>query len=336
MEHPVKALVLAPFSAEALRAMGTLMPVTRESWTETRRLYDPHELAQRINDEQIVALIIEADFLFEEVFQEAHPLRFVGVCRASLNHVDLEAATAHGVVVVHTPGRTAQAVAELTVGLLLALARRIPQAHQYVKEAHWEDPVEPYIALRGVELSGRILGVIGLGATGRRVARLGRGLGMHVVAYDPYAGPLGSRRAGATLVDLDHLLSQSDCVTIHTPDTPETEGLLDAQRLARMKPGSYLINVASPSVVEPKALVHALREGRLAGAALDVHESHPIPPSHPFLALDNLLLTPHLGGATDGTVERHSRAIVEDLQRFLQGRRPRRLANPEVWRRRGR
>ncbi len=332
----MKALVLAPFSSEALSALRDLLPVAYESWTETRRLYAPEELAKRINTEEIGVLVIEADFLFEEVFQKSAPLRFVGVCRAALNHVDLEAATSCGVVVVNTPGRNAQAVAEMTLGLLLALVRRIPQAYAYRKQGRWEDPVEPYATMQGVELHGRTLGVIGLGAIGRRVARMGRALGMQIIAFDPYAGPTGSRRSGATLVALDELLAQADCVTLHAPETPETEGLLDAQRLAHMKPGSYLVNVTSPTLVDLQALVRALQEGPLAGAAFDVHETHPIPPSGPLLALDNVVLTPHLGGATRETVERHSWMVLEDIRRFLGGRRPRRLVNPPVWRRRGR
>lgn len=330
----MKALVLAPFDASVLKAMAQQMEVAYESWTDTRRLYDPEELAQRLNSAGISILITEADFLFEELFRDAQRLSFVGVCRAALNHVDLEAATAHGVVVVNTPARNAQAVAELTLGLILSLARRIPQADSYVKTARWQDPVEPYIAMTGWELRGKTLGIVGLGAIGQRVARTARALGMNVVAYDPYVGSPGSRKAGATLVALLELLSQADVVTLHTPDTPETQGLIGPKELARMKREAYLVSMGSPHSVEPNALAAALREGRLAGAAFDVHESHPIPPTSPFFSLDNVILTPHIGGATRETVERHSRMVWEDIQRFLAGRRPRHLVNKGVWRHR--
>lgn len=330
----MRALVLAPMTPEALEALGKLMPTAYEPWTETRRLYDPEELAARLDSEEVSVLVVEADFLFEEMFQRARPLRFAAVCRGALNQVDLEAATAHGVVVVHTPGRNAQGVAELTLGLMFALARRIPQAHCYVTGGQWQDPTEAYITLRGIELEGRTLGVIGLGAIGRRVARLGRALGMHVLAFDPYV--TAPRRGGVAMVSLERLLASSDFITIHVPSTPQTEGLLGAERLSLVKHGAYLVSMSSPEVLDRDALLRALADGPLVGAAFDVHESHPIPPSSPLLRLENVVLTPHIGGATDGTVRRQSQMVLEDLARFLEGRRPRRLANPAVWRHRGR
>lgn len=330
----MKALVLAPFADDALEALKALLPVAYESWGETRRLYAPEELAERINREGIAVLIIEADFAFEELFEAAAPLRFLGVCRQELNHVDLEAATRHGIVVVNTPARNAQAVAEHTLGLMLAVARRIPQANSYVKSLRWEDPVEPYLSMRGTELYGRTLGIIGLGAIGRRVARLGRGMGMRVLAYDPYLGTPGQRVRGAQLASLEALLRVSHFVTLHVPASGDTENLLDAKRVGLMRPGALLVNTSSYAAVDEAALVDALRSGRLGGAAFDVHQSHPIPPTSPLLALENVVLTPHIGGATEESVARHSWMMVEAVGRFRQGLRPRHLANPAVWRRR--
>ena len=333
----MKALVLAPFAEDALEVLNELIPVAHESWTETRRLYDPEELAERINRDDVSMLIIEADFAFEELFENASPLRFIGVCRQELNHVDIEAATHHGITVVNTPARNAQAVAEHTMGLMLALARRTLQANSYVKSQMWQDPVEPYISMRGMELGGRTLGIVGLGAIGRLVAKLGSGIGMRVLAYDPYVGPMGKRSRSALLVSLGELLKESHFITLHVPRHSETDGLLNAERLALVRPGSFLINTSSYSAVDEGALVEALRSGRLAGAAFDVHESHPIPPTSPLLGLDNVVLTPHIGGATEETVSRHSWMIVEAVRRFLAGRRPKHLVNPAVWKvRRGR
>ena len=328
------ALVLAPFCQDAIEALGKTLPVTYESWTDTRRLYSPEELYQRINSENIGILVVEADFVFDDVFQESGPLRFLGVCRNTLDHIDVQAATAHGVAVVNTPGRNAQAVAELTIGLMICLARRISHLNGYLKNGGWDSPVEPYISMRGVELRGKTLGIIGLGAVGRIVARLGRAFGMHVLAYDPYVGALGRKKAGALLETLDRVLGLSDFLSIHTPSTPDTEGLLDDRRLSLMKPGAYMVNTASYSVVEEVALVEHLKSGHIAGAALDVHRTHPIPPSSPLLKLENVILTPHVGGASDGTIERQSWAMVEEIRRFLEGRRPRHLVNREVWGRR--
>jgi D-3-phosphoglycerate dehydrogenase len=333
----VKALVLAPFAEDALEALNELVPAVHESWTETRRLYDPEELAERIDRDDVGVLIIEADFAFEELFENASALRFIGVCRQELNHVDVEAATQHGIVVVNTPARNAQAVAEHTIGLMLALARRTPQMHSYVSSQLWKDPTEPYISMRGMELGDKTLGIVGLGAIGRLVAKLARGIGMRVLAYDPYVGTMGERYRGTFLVSLEELLKESHFVTLHVPRHSETDGLLNAERLALVRPGSFLVNTSSYSAVDEGALVEALHSGRLAGAALDVHESHPIPPTSPLLGLDNVILTPHIGGATEETVSRHSWMIVEAVRRFLTGRRPKHLVNPAVWKvRRGR
>lgn len=326
------ALVLAPFSQDALDDLGRTLPVTYENWTDTRVLYAPEELSQRINADGVGFLVVEADFVFEEVFQQSRSLELLGVCRTSLDHVDVAAATEHGVAVVHTPGRNAQAVAELTLGLMLSLARGIPQLDSYVKDGRWESPVEPYISMRGVELHGKTLGILGLGAVGRKVAKLARAFGMTVVAFDPYAGPAGRRVVGAYLMTLEQVLAASDFLSVHTPDTPETEGMLDRERLGMLKAGAYIINTAAYPVIEEAALVEYMSSGHITGAALDVHRTHPIHPSSPLLGLKNVILTPHIGGATESTVERQSWMMVEDIRRYLAGKRPRHLVNREVLR----
>ena len=329
----MRALVLAPFSPKALEDLRSCLSVCYESWTETRKLYDPEELGRRIDADDIAILVVEADFLFEELFQEARPLRFVGICRNSLHHVDLDAATEHGVVVVNTPARNAQGVAEHTLGLMLSLARRIPQAHRYVVEGGWQEPTEPYVSMKGIELEGKTVGIVGLGAVGRRVARMTKALGMRVLGFDPYVKTSPTR---VERVGLDDLMGRSDFVTIHASATEETEGLINGERLALMKPGAYLVNTADASLVEQGALVRMLEEGHIAGVAIDVFESHPLPSNSPLLRLRNVILTPHIAGATDGTLERQSWMIVEDVRRFLEGRRPKNFANPQVWRSRGR
>mgnify|MGYP001227780824 CR=1 FL=1 len=167
-----RALILAPFTAEGLTSLRGQVDVVYESWMQTRRLQDPEALAQRLRDEHIEILVVESDFVFEEIFEGAPDLNFVGVCRNATHQVDIDAATAHGVLVVNTPGRNAQAVAEHALGLMLALARRIPDAHAMVAEGNWDDPVSPYINLRGIELGGKTLGIFGLGVIGQRLATL--------------------------------------------------------------------------------------------------------------------------------------------------------------------
>lgn len=323
----MNTLVLAPFSAEGIARLAALGRAVHEPWTETGTLWDPEELGARLAVEGFDALAAEADFLFEELFDAAPGLRIAAVCRGALNHVDMDAATERGAAIVHTPGRNAQAVAEFVVGQMIALARHVPAAARLVRDGAWTEPAEAYIRFQGRELAGATLGVIGLGAIGRAVARIAAGFGMRTLAYDPYAPQM----EGVELVELDDLLAASDFVSAHVPETAETAGLLSAGRIALMKRGAYFVNAAAPSIADSAALASALAEGKLAGAALDVHEAHPIPPDSPFLRLPNVLLTPHIGGATRETVERHSAMAAGDFERFARGERPVHLANPEVW-----
>lgn len=329
----MRALVLAPFSDSALKELGTICPLRYESWTQTNQIYDPEELGQRIAREDFSILIVEADFLFEELFQQAKPLRFVGLCRNSLHHVDIDAATEHGIVVVNTPSRNAQAVAEHTIGMMLSLAKGIPNAHAYVKGGLWQEPTEPYVNMRGVELEGKSVGIIGLGFIGRKVAALCAAFGMKVIGFDPYTD---ASKLGVELLPLDDLLRQADFVTVHAAPTEETRGMIDKHRLGFLKPTAYLINTADASIIDYNALSTYLEQKRFAGAALDVFETHPLAPNSPLLRLNNVVFTPHIGGATDGTIVQQSRMILEDLKMFLRGERPLHLANPEVWGRHGR
>ena len=325
-----RALVLAPFDDGCLAELRREMEVGHESWLETRLIWDPEELGRRISAEGISILVVEIDFVFEELFDEGDCLKFVGVCHAGLNHVEVDAATRHGVVVVHTHGRTSQAVAEHVLGLMLALARRIPEAHAYTSGGCWEDPTAAYRELRGVELAGRTLGIVGLGAIGRRLSEVARAIGMTVIGHDPYA----PAPEGVETMALDDLLRRADFVSLHVPQTEDVAGLLDRRRIGLMKRAAYLINTANSSAIEGTALVDALLSGAIAGAAIDVFESHPVPPSSPLLGLDNVVLTPHIGGATEETVRRQSVMMTEDIRLWMQGKRPTRLANPEVWDRR--
>jgi D-3-phosphoglycerate dehydrogenase len=323
-----RALILAPFSADGLASLQGRVDVTHESWMETRRLQDPEALARRLGAEHTEILVIESDFVFEEVFAGAPGLAFVGVCRNATHHVDVDAATKHGVLVVNTPGRNAQAVAEHALGLMLALARRIPDAHALVSGGEWDDPVAPYISMRGVELAGKTLGILGLGTIGVRLATLGSAIGMFSVAHDPYVIDPPSDVA---LLGLGDLLSQADFLVILTPLTDETEGVIGEARLALMKRSAYLVNLSDAAIVKEAALVSALQSGRLAGAAVDVYETHPVAPRNPLLSLDNVVLTPHIGGATEETITRHSAMMAHDILRWIAGERPKHLVNPAAW-----
>lgn len=326
-----RALILAPFHHPELENLRKRVQVFYESWMETRKLISPEELIERIQSQDISIVVIEADFVFDEVFEGADKLRFLGVCRSTVENVDIEAATEHGVLVINTPGRNAVSVAELTIGLMISLARRIPTSHNLVQSRNWLEPVGPYISLRGTELAGKIAGIIGLGTIGLEVARRLRAFDMEILAYDPYINVERAEQVEARRVELDELIQESDFITIHCTASPETVSMVNARRIDLMKHTSFLINTARWEIVAADALIDALKHKRIAGAAFDVYETHPVPQQSALLVLDNVVLTPHLGGATDGTIARYSRMMTEDIERFLEGRQPLNLVNREVW-----
>ncbi len=327
MKH---VLILAPFARSQVLRLGKEMRVTYENWLEAGRIYDPEELAQRLVKERVTSIVIEADFVFDEVFEAAKELELVGVCRNALNHVDVDSATARGVLVVNAPGRNSVAVAEMTVGMMLSLARRIPQADAYVKGGGWDDPVSGYRRFRGTEIAGKTAGVVGLGAIGRLVAKRLAGMEMRLLAYDPFLDARLAASLGIQLTTLDDLLARADYVLVHAPANDHTMGMIGATELKRMKPSAYLINPSAPGVVDEAALIQALQSKQLAGAALDVFDGHPLPEHSPLRGLENVVLTPHIGGATEETVERQSEMVAEDILLVLQGKAPKRLVNPAV------
>lgn len=327
----MRALILAPFSDDGIAALRKFARVVHEDWRLTGKMWDPRELGGRLDAESFDAVIVEHDFLFDETFEAAPSLKLAGICRAAVNQIDVEAASARGVAVINTPGRNANAVAELALALMFALARRVTEADSYVREGRWQSPADPYKSLRGSELSGKTVGIVGFGATGRRVAAICIAIGMQVLVHDPLVNPSAIRDAGADPRDLGELLSSADFVSLHAPPQPDGKPIIDAADLATMRASAFLVNTAAAELVNTDALAHALRSGRLAGAGYDVYETAPVEPTHPLLRIDRVILTPHIGGATDETIARHSRSIVEDLRRFSRGERPLNLVNQEAW-----
>jgi phosphoglycerate dehydrogenase-like enzyme len=307
------------------------MGIIYRSWIETKELLEPEQFLKYIREDDVQVIVIEADFIFEEVFEGTNKLRFIGVCRGAVNSVDLDSATRHNVLVVNTPARNSIAVAEHTVGLALSLARHIPQAHNMVSSAGWEDPVGPYTSLRGVELYGKTAGIIGYGAIGREAAIRLQAFGMSILGYDPNVGALKMLQAGVKPVDLDTLLERSDLISIHCTGGKATRGMIGAEQIRLIKPTAYLINTASWEVIDEQPLLEALGDHRFAGAAFDIFATHPVSQSSPLLKMDNVILTPHIGGATDNTIIRYSSMITRDIFRFLEGQKPINLLNPEAW-----
>ncbi|MCY3748510.1 MAG: hydroxyacid dehydrogenase [Chloroflexi bacterium] len=330
-----RVLSLVELDADELARLEAVAEVKVRPWTETLVLADPGELSEELTARQAMALFVEADFVVAETFAAAPGLRFVGICRGDSGHVDIAAATRAGVAVTHAPGRNAEAVAELTIAMMLAVLRGIPNASAYVQERRWQDPVTAYVGMRGSELGRQVVGIIGLGRIGRQTARLAGAFGARVLATEPALSDEQIRAAGCVPVGLRDLLTASTMLAVHCPSLESTRGLIDAEALSLMPRGAWLVVTTGEGVVVEGAVAEALRRGHLSGAAFDVFETNPIRPDNPLLDAPNALLLPHIGGATDATVQRYSAMVVDDYLAFLAGRRPERIVNPKVLERRG-
>ncbi len=228
-----------------------------------------------------------------DILEASGQLRVIGRAGIGVDNIDLDAATRRGIIVLNAPGGNVVSAAELTLSLMLAVIRRIPQADASVRGGRWERG-----RFKGTELHGKTLGLVGAGRIGTEVARRARAFGMRILTYDPYLSRERAEQQRMELVTLPDLLEESDIVSLHCPLTDETRGLISSKELARMKPSAYFINAARGGVVDEDALAEALADEKIAGAALDVFAHEPVDPDHPLLKLDNVVLSPHLGSAT--------------------------------------
>lgn len=276
-----------------------------------------------------VGVVVNNRFGAED-FALAPKLRALVSASTGIDQIDLAAATRHGVMVANTPDLCTEEVADHTLMLLLACYRRLPQASAQQRRGamSWAG-----IALHTgpwPRLRGQTVGLIGFGQIARLVAARCQAVGLQVIAYDPYIAPEVARGLGVALTAFDDLLAQADYVSVHTPLAPATRHLLNAAAFARMKPTAVVINTARGPVIDEAALIEALRERRIAGAGLDVLETEPPPPSHPLLAMDNVIVTPHTAGWSDGSRAWGPESAMRDAALVLQGGRPRGLQNRDV------
>jgi phosphoglycerate dehydrogenase-like enzyme len=271
------------------------------------------------------AVVAGSEPYTDAVFAAAPSLRAVARFGAGYDAIDVEAATAHGVAVCAIPGANAEAVADLALGLMLACVRRIGELDRAVRAGLWRPA-----GLSG-DLAGATVGIVGLGTIGRGVARRLTGFGCRLLAVDPVADAAFCTRHGIELGDLDAVLPLVDVLTLHAPLIPSTRHLLDARRLALVRPHAVVVNTARGPLIDQAALVDALREGRLAGAGLDVFEREPIAPDDPLLSLPNVVLTGHSASFTEGAARRMGAAVADQLRELLAGRLPAQCLNPEAW-----
>lgn len=284
----MKVLVSDKFSEEGLKVLEDAPGITLD--------YQPG-----LSAEQLLQAVADADALIvrsgthvtEEVFHAASQLKVVGRAGVGTNNLDLTAANHKGVVIMHTPFGSTTTSAEHTIAMVFALARRIPAASQSTKSGRWES--ERFL---GIEIAGKTIGIAGAGKIGRLVIERALALKMKPIVYDPYLAAETIRQLGGEQVEFDELLARSDFLTLHTPLNTETANLLDSENLAKLKPGSYVINCATGGLIDEVALAEAVRSGRVAGAAIDVFTKEPPGADNPLLGLEQVICTPHLRTAT--------------------------------------
>lgn len=299
-----RILVCDELSAPALEALRA-----RGFEVEEALKHSPAALLARVARGYDAILVRSATKISAEIIQATPGLKLIGRAGVGIDNVDVEAASSRGVLVINAPASNTTATAELTVGLLFALARHLMRAERTTRSASWDKK-----ALLGTELSGSTLGVIGLGRIGRAVALRAQSLSMRVLGYDPH---LAQKPPQLSCVSLEQLLSESDFVTLHVPYTSATHQLLSRERLLSMKRGARVINCARGGLIDEQALLECLQSGQISGAALDVLEEEPPSAQHPLLGRDDVIVTPHIGASTRQAQAAVSLELVEGVLAFF-------------------
>lgn len=284
---------------------------------------------KKISQEELIqgvaeydAIIVGIEKFTKAVIQASKRLKILAKHGIGVDNIDVKAASGRGIVVTNAPGTNSDAVADLTIGLFLSLARSIPFADRSVKEGGWPRMV-------GVEINGKVLGIIGLGQIGKRVAKRASGFDMRILAYDVFKDEAFARKWGITYVSLDEVLAESDFLSIHVPIGPSTRGLIGERELNLMKKEAFLVNISRGGIVDEESLCRILKEKRIRGAALDVFTSEP-PTGSPLLTLDNVILSPHMGAYTLEALRETGMACARGIVDVFGGKRPEFIVNPEV------
>lgn len=318
------------WAREELKQWGNIF---YKPWTDTGTVLDEVDLLTRLNEIHAQVLITEVDKVTARVLT-APTLQAIGVCRGTPVNVDIHAATEHGILVFRTPGRNAQAVAELALGMSLILIRRVHYALKWVAEGHWtshEMSLEQYHRFFGRELYGKTVGLVGYGAVAKAFSHLLKSFNTHILYYDPYVRIPEDEQVQAA--QLRTLFSSSDIVSLHLPSTQATYRMIDGNLLKLMQPDAILINTSRASVIDRDALYALLKQGRIAGAALDVLDTEPLddPQDQSLAQLPNVLITPHIGGATAEIADHQALILNQAFRSWKNGICPPELVNPEIW-----
>ncbi len=329
----MKAFVTANLTPEVLNKLKSLMEVAYEPWVKTGEIYfDAKELAKKL--EGVDIFITETDDVKKKEFFELTNIKLLISCRGDPFNVNLKAATEKGIVVLNTPLRNVDAVADLTVCYILMLARRIQEIDRILHSedfevSDFEDWVGYFEKFRGIELGGKTVGIIGLGQIGRRVVDRLRPFGVNCLIYDPFV-PNEIAKDYGDIVDIDFLVRNSDFITVHAAATDDNDNLINEDRIISMKKTAYLINTAKGSLIDYEALEEALEQKKIAGAALDVFPLEPIDEDNEFLKFNTAIVSPHIGGDTYEIIKRQSEMLLNDIKLWLDNKNPNHLMNPEV------
>lgn len=329
-ELPPKPKVLV-----ASRAFGRIVPDGIEilkqvcKVTRTSSNLPERRLIRAIAD--CDGLLVGMDRVTGRVMDASGRLMVIAKYGVGYDNIDVAAASERGIIVTYVPHLNSQSVAEHTFGLISCLSRKLVDADRATRRGEWRG-----LDFVGMELEGKKIGIIGLGEIGRRVARIAKGFGMQVLFYDVVHNEQIEREIGARYVDFHELLREADVVTIHTPLTDETVGMIGIEELKEMKPTVLLVNTARGRIVDEKALAKALREEMIAGAAIDVYEREPPGKGHPLFKLRNTALSPHIAAFTTESIRRMDVAAAEDLVAVIEDKEPKFMANPDVWSKRRR
>ena len=319
----IRALVTAPLRGPGFDKLRQLADVVYDPWIDQTplRIYSAEQLAERASAENAEVLVVESDSVGVPVFDL--PLRAIASTRGDPNNVDIRGATDAGIPVLYTPGRNADAVAEMAIALLFAATRHLLTADADVRAGQvFRDGTIPYQRFRAREIAGQTAGLVGLGAVARALKWRLEGLGVNVIAYDPYNDE--ARHS------LDELLAQADIVSLHAPVTDDTVGMIGSAQFAAMRDGAVFLNTARAQLHDTDALVAALQSGKLAAAGLDHFVGEWLPTYHPLVSMPNVVLTPHIGGATWNTEARQAQIVADGIEALLSGRTPTHIVNPEV------
>jgi D-3-phosphoglycerate dehydrogenase len=304
MSEPIKVLIADDMSKKAVDLLSQA-----GFQVDVKTGMKPEELAAVVGQYHGLG-VRSASKVTAAVLANPGKLKIIGRAGVGVDNIDVKAATEKGILVINTPQGNAAAAAELAIGLMFALARKIPGADASMKRGEWEKK-----KFMGVEIAGKTLGVVGLGNIGRNAAQRGVGLGMKVIGFDPH--PPKELPAGVTVASLDDVITKSDFITLHVPLVESTKNLFNAQTFAKMKKGSFLINCARGGIVDESAVLPALESGQLAGAALDVFGKEP-PEASPLFKHDNVILTPHLGASSKEAQEKVAIELAEVFIGFLK------------------